>query len=790
MTMVVAWLVYCGVIAAVLTAGAFAWEQSARWSGRPARWGWITALAAAVTVPWLLRLVPERTWQEVVPAALPVLPTMPAVPVMLEPVGSWSGDVATPLFTVPDVGLLVWATLSLLMLVWVGHALRSLGRARRRWEEAELDGGHVFLSDVMGPAALGLRKGLVVVPAWALELGEDVRRLLLAHEREHVRVGDPRLLFAGLLCVAAMPWNPLVWVMFLRLRNAIELDCDARVLAAGANPRQYGRLLLEVGQRRNSSPLVMATFAEPRVFLEERIRRIAGWPGRRNRARAAAAATVALALFATALNARDPLRTGSAGGVELLPLGGADVAAAASQHAGISASGDLIFELPPIQAVDPDAPVVGDIAIPDPPGIAPFPVDTPPAAQRRLEDGPVFTPMTVRPELRNMAEVQAALQAAYPATLRDAGIGGSPVVWFLIDAEGRVVQTRLSRRSGYPALDEAGLQVASVMQFTPALNRDQRVSVWVEIPIVFRAEGAAPDRVLRERQAAEVQQRQAAAAQDRRGEPAVTHGPPPPAFQVLPSLRNAADVQRELVRRYPPLLRDAGVGGSPVVWFYVGEDGRVLRTQLAIRSEHPALDEAALGVAAMMEFSPAISNGSRVAVWVEMAVSFGGAAIPMTESNGELVKLAPMVVQGQPGQARQPERVPFTAEQRTNAQTRQEVAPPPPPAGAQAAVSERPTFTPMTQRPELRNQMEVQQALVRSYPPLLRDAGIGGHPTIWVFIDDEGRVQRTQVGRSSGHQALDEAALNVASVMRFSPALNRDQRVAVWIEIPLVFTAR
>jgi periplasmic protein TonB len=81
-------------------------------------------------------------------------------------------------------------------------------------------------------------------------------------------------------------------------------------------------------------------------------------------------------------------------------------------------------------------------------------------------------------------------------------------------------------------------------------------------------------------------------------------------------------------------------------------------------------------------------------------------------------------------------------------------------------------------------------ALVRNYPPLLRDAGIGGTPVVWFLIDEDGRVLRTQLSRPSGYAALDEAALAVARMMRFSPALNRDRRVQVWVEIPIVFTAR
>src|SRR5690606_22974087 len=105
-------------------------------------------------------------------------------------------------------------------------------------------------------------------------------------------------------------------------------------------------------------------------------------------------------------------------------------------------------------------------------------------------------------------------------------------------------------------------------------------------------------------------------------------------------------------------------------------------------------------------------------------------------------------------------------------------------------LSAAPTFTPFTVRPDLINADEVRRALVRYYPPLLRDAGIGGRTLVWFFIDETGRVVKTQVKESSGYEALDETALRVADVMRFSPALNRDQKVQVWIEIPIVFTAK
>lgn len=102
-------------------------------------------------------------------------------------------------------------------------------------------------------------------------------------------------------------------------------------------------------------------------------------------------------------------------------------------------------------------------------------------------------------------------------------------------------------------------------------------------------------------------------------------------------------------------------------------------------------------------------------------------------------------------------------------------------------IEAAPVFTPYTVKPDLKNREAVQRALVRNYPPLLRDAGIGGTVLTWLLIDETGNVIRTQVKEGSGHDALDQAALKVADVMRFTPALNRDQKVKVWIALPIVF---
>ncbi|MBT8487797.1 MAG: energy transducer TonB [Gemmatimonadetes bacterium] len=113
--------------------------------------------------------------------------------------------------------------------------------------------------------------------------------------------------------------------------------------------------------------------------------------------------------------------------------------------------------------------------------------------------------------------------------------------------------------------------------------------------------------------------------------------------------------------------------------------------------------------------------------------------------------------------------------------------PPPEVTEKERDLSERPTFTPFTVAPDILNRDEIIEAMIRAYPPILRDAGIGGVTKVYFFIDDKGVVQDTRVSESSGHQALDEAALEVAGLYRFSPALNRDTRVPVWVSFPVEF---
>lgn len=116
--------------------------------------------------------------------------------------------------------------------------------------------------------------------------------------------------------------------------------------------------------------------------------------------------------------------------------------------------------------------------------------------------------------------------------------------------------------------------------------------------------------------------------------------------------------------------------------------------------------------------------------------------------------------------------------------------PPPPPPDTRASTGAREGFFPFDVAPRLANAAEFQLALLRAYPAALRDAGIGGTVVLVAHISEEGMVLEARIGEGSGHARLDEAALGLVDVMRFTPALNRDRKVAVWVSLPVDFRIR
>jgi TonB family protein len=143
-----------------------------------------------------------------------------------------------------DVALVgVWLATSLGLLAWLTLAVIRLWRERATWQPVTVDGRDVLVSRDVGPAVVDPIKGTIVVPRWLYDAPPTERRLALHHEIEHVTASDHRLAWGAVLLTVFFPWNPVLWWQSRRLRAAIELDCDRRVLAAGIPTTAYAELL-------------------------------------------------------------------------------------------------------------------------------------------------------------------------------------------------------------------------------------------------------------------------------------------------------------------------------------------------------------------------------------------------------------------------------------------------------------------------------------------------------------------------------------------------------------------
>ena len=165
-----------------------------------------------------------------------------------------------------DFGRYVWLAGAGVMLL---RAAAQYIRLRRRLIGAAPLRGNIWQADhIDTPFVLGLLRPRIYLPS-ALEEGE--RDYVVAHERRHIRRGDPiwRLLAFAALCVH---WfNPLVWLAFTLSRRDMELSCDEGVLREmGRDIRaDYAESLLRftTGKRR----LVGAPLAFGESDTKERI---------------------------------------------------------------------------------------------------------------------------------------------------------------------------------------------------------------------------------------------------------------------------------------------------------------------------------------------------------------------------------------------------------------------------------------------------------------------------------------------------------------------------------------
>ncbi len=111
---------------------------------------------------------------------------------------------------------------------------------------------------------------------------------------------------------------------------------------------------------------------------------------------------------------------------------------------------------------------------------------TPPDAHgQRLEDQPVFTPYTEKPQIKDRAASAEVMCRHRPKSLGRARQPRPAQLWVFIDVTETVRNAVLHESSGDEAIDRAALTAVRALEFTPARNRGKIVPVWVAVPIDF-----------------------------------------------------------------------------------------------------------------------------------------------------------------------------------------------------------------------------------------------------------------------------------------------------------------
>jgi len=262
--MIAAWMAYAFAVSLIFGLAGKALEQSLRLARKPARWGVAAAMLGSIVVPALTREAPASVRGTLVQTVL-----VDSFDVAARGLQTLPGSFDLGVLDLPLIGS--WIALAFLSLgLVIGTQLRVLRDARECAEDV-VHGVPVRRTRSFGPATVGCVKSFIILPTWADRLDAEWVRLIVLHEREHLRGRDPQLLFVALVLTALQPWNIALWWQLRRLRDAIELDCDRRVLASGADARSYGGLLLQLASTRAPARLAALALSNPRGFVGRRI---------------------------------------------------------------------------------------------------------------------------------------------------------------------------------------------------------------------------------------------------------------------------------------------------------------------------------------------------------------------------------------------------------------------------------------------------------------------------------------------------------------------------------------
>ena len=502
--MIAAWMLSAVVFTTLLGIAAHAAEVALRGMRRPTRLPWLVALGASVTwplgAPFVRRLIPSDA---AMTAA--TLPSIQVVPDQLPDAFAWTARLDMLL-------LAMWIVASAIMIIRLVRALMHLTRIRRASRPDVVDGVRVLVSHDVGPAVVGVVQPSVLLPEALLDLDAPLRRLVLRHEEEHCRAGDPWVVIGSAIALALVPWNAPLWWIVRRARVALEVDCDARVLATEPGTAQYGKLLLLISQRQSVTPFA-PMLAASSSHLERRITAMLPVRSTRRRTR------IAVALVAMTV-----------AGIAACSSRIADVASPTASVAPKSPTmvpaGQPYFEFQ-VEKAAIQVPGTGNIRYPDAlrladvqgEVLAQFVVDengvAEPESYKVLKsDHQLFSnavelalpnmrfapaeiggkkvrqlvqqPFTFSLSNKDAQQIPGTGNLRYPDALRSANVQGEVLAQFVVDVNGEVLPGSLRvLRSSHQLFTDAVVAALPSIRFEPAEKNGNKVRQLITRPFTF-----------------------------------------------------------------------------------------------------------------------------------------------------------------------------------------------------------------------------------------------------------------------------------------------------------------
>jgi lipopolysaccharide transport protein LptA len=274
--MIVAGMFYALIISLLLSLAALAIERLLGLGRRPRRFVWLLVLIAAPLLTCMNLSDPARARPhgitELANIELAKMQASRAHELIRLP-QFHSAAPFWPVLPHWDSTLCVlWALSSAAVLLGMLGTSLQFRRVSDRWPVVQVNGRSVKLAERIGPALFGVLRPQVILPRWILDAPPAVRSIVIAHEESHLAARDTLLLMVGQLIVALAPWNLPAWWQLRRLRFAIEVDCDARVLQTSIDPVSYGEALLAIAQHCSRPPIGSVALTEPVSQLERRIK--------------------------------------------------------------------------------------------------------------------------------------------------------------------------------------------------------------------------------------------------------------------------------------------------------------------------------------------------------------------------------------------------------------------------------------------------------------------------------------------------------------------------------------